>query len=64
MVRTQLRKLFDGHVMVDQENREIADRLARGRYFYDVAQRPVDIRVRPGNLMPARAQPHDFGLLA
>ena len=59
-----VRKLLDGHVMVGQENREVANRLAGGRDFDDVAQRPVDVRVGAGDLMPARAQPHDFGLFA
>ena len=50
--------------MVHQEDGQVADHLARRRHFHDVAQRHVDFRIGARDLVPARAQPHGFGLLA
>ena len=56
-------ELFDGHAVVDQEDRHVADDFAGWRDFDDVAKGHVDFGVGLRNLMPARTKAHGFGLL-
>ena len=46
----------------DQKNRHVAHHFARWRHFDDVAESHVDVGVGARDFVPARAQPHGFGL--
>ena len=51
-------ELLDGHAVADQEDRHVADHLARRRHFHDVAERHVHVGIRARDLRPARAEAH------
>ena len=52
-----------GHALGEQVERHVADDLARGRHFDDVAEQLVDVGVHTLDLAPMMAEPHRFGLL-
>ena len=56
-------KLMNGHSVAHQEDRHVADDLARRRDLHDVAERHVDVGVGAGDLRPPVPEAHRFGLL-
>jgi hypothetical protein len=62
VVRAQSLQFVDCHSMTHKKYRQVADNFARWSYFYDVAERHVDLSVSAGDLRPFVPETHRFGL--
>jgi hypothetical protein len=63
VIRTELFKFPDGHAVAYQEDRQVADDLARRGHLDDVAESKIDLGVGSGDFGPVRPEAHRFGLL-